>query len=346
MRFALALLVCAVQAGCAAYPPPFGPPDPRATQHLIHVVTTRGPEAIAAQAELFGADRREVLSYGQMRVSVPPDHQPGVIAWPGRHPTAAENFLVTGVLQKDSKADFLRAIPEAEETVLFVHGFNNTVPEAAFQLAQIRHDFKVRVPTVLFAWPSAADVRGYLYDRDSVLFSRNDLARTLRDLTRARGKVLIVAHSMGSLLTMEALRQLALTGDHATLRRISGITLIAPDIDKDLFARQVRTIGTLPQPFVVFVAQTDPALAIAGFLTGRRERLGNVSEASDFSGLPITVVDLTAFGEEVSGTDHHQIALTSPGAISLLRRVLAGDASALDAISPYVLQEGGLADTR
>jgi len=336
LRCVVLLGLCTSVAACAPLPPPTPPiaaPHPQATVHSIEVVSTRRPND--REEALFGARRNAELGYGRVRISVPPTHQTGQIEWPGRNPNAAETFAVTGFEAFENRRAFEAAMPPSAETVLFIHGFNNTAPEAAFQLAQIRHDFGITMPTVLFAWPSAAEVRGYLYDRDSILFSRSDLARTLLELTRARGRVLVVAHSMGGLLTMEALRQLSLEGDRETLRGISGVTLVSPDIDKDLFQRQAATIGTLPQPFVVFVAQTDRALRISGLLTGRQERLGNIASAEDIGDLPVTVIDFTTFGEE-RGLNH-QVALNSPAAITLLRGVLDGRAEAVEALAPYVI---------
>ncbi|MEL7299830.1 MAG: alpha/beta fold hydrolase [Pseudomonadota bacterium] len=322
-----------VLAACApADVPPFAPPAPGASIYPIEVITTRVPRP--GTASLFGADRSTGLNYARAHVSVPPTHRTGQIAYPSGPADAARTFAITAVTPYRSFAGMDAALGGAREVVLYVHGFNNTVPEAAFQAAQIRHDFEIEQPTVLFAWPSAGDVRGYLYDRDSVLFARGDLVAALRDLTRSR-RVLIVAHSMGSLLTMEAMRQLALEGEGRVLRRISGVTLVSPDIDSDLFRRQAADIGALPQPFVIFVAQADRALSLSGLLTGRRERLGNISSAADIGDLPVAVVDFTALAAR-RGLNH-QIALESPAAISILRSVRDGEATALSRLAPYLI---------
>ncbi|MEL6915016.1 MAG: alpha/beta hydrolase [Pseudomonadota bacterium] len=311
---------------------PLAPPAPGASIYPIDIITTRVPRP--GTASLFGADRDTVLNYARADVSVPPTHRTGQIAYPNGPADAARTFAVTGLTPYRTFAQMEAALGAAPEVVLYIHGFNNTVPEAAFQLAQIRHDFEIDQPTVLFAWPSAADVRGYLYDRDSVLFARGDLVETLRNLT-ARRRVLIVAHSMGSLLTMEAMRQLALAGEGRVLRRISGVTLVSPDIDSELFRRQAADIGTLPEPFVIFVAQSDRALTLSGLLTGRRERLGTITRAEDIGDLPVAVVDFTALAAR-RGLNH-QIALESPAAIRILRSVREGEATAFERLAPYLI---------
>ena len=328
------LLLLALAACAAPLPIPVSAPIPDASFHDIKVVTTqtRDPNDPA----LFGGERSDVLNYGSVTVSIPPVHETGSIEWPGRNPDARQHFVVTDAEQYPDFRAFDRALPRAPETIVFVHGYNTTVLEAAFHLAQIREDFELDVPSVLFAWPSAGDVRGYLYDRDSVLFSRLDLAQTIRDLSR-RGDVLIVAHSMGSLLAMEAMRHLAVTGDRRTLSKISAVTLVAPDIDKDVFVRQAKDIGTLPDPFLVFVAQTDRALRLSSFLTGREERLGNLSSAEDIGDLPIAIFDLTSLGSDAGL--NHQVALESPAAIQLLKQVTDAGPEALGLLAPFLVNQ-------
>ncbi|NCA90355.1 MAG: alpha/beta hydrolase, partial [Gammaproteobacteria bacterium] len=60
-------------------------------------------------------------------------------------------------------------------------------------------------------------------------------------------------------IVMETLRDIALSGETETMARLSGVLLISPDIDVDMFREQARTIGPLPQPFVIFTSQKDKA---------------------------------------------------------------------------------------
>src|SRR6056297_1259635 len=255
-------------------------PHPQAEIQPVFVATGRDFDRTGP---IFGLERPEAMHYFRADISIPPTHETGRIEWPEGPPDAATDFVVTGTqvhngpeaLRRD-----MRARSEGRETLLFVHGYNNTLSEAMYRLAQIREDFNVPMPGLLFAWPSAGDPRGYIYDRDSVLYARDDLEALLRDLTAHPGdKVFLLAHSMGSQLTMEALRQIALRGDRQLLNRISGVVLMSPDIDPDLFDRQAEAIGKLPQPFMIFITKADRALTLSGFITGRKPRLGVIDDA-------------------------------------------------------------------
>jgi esterase/lipase superfamily enzyme len=200
--------------------------------------------------------------------------------------------------------------------VLFVHGYNVDNAEAVYRLAQIAHDYDAEQPVIAFSWPSAGNPRGYAYDRDSVVYSRDMLEALLVALS-ARRDVLIVAHSMGSQLTMETLRQMAIGDNGAVLKRLSGVALISPDIDEDVFRRQASRIVPFPQPFLIAVSARDRVLNLAAFLTGKPSRLGSIDDPARLSGLPVRVVDLTG----VAGGDRggHLTAFTAPAAIRLLR---------------------------
>ncbi|WP_210878066.1 alpha/beta hydrolase [Roseovarius autotrophicus] len=319
----LALILVMVVAACSPRPVAMrAVPDPAATIVPVFGVSGR---RLDTGGSLFGNDRPQEVQHFRIDVSVPPTHRPGRIAWPKVAPDAATDFVVTEAgVYPDARAliaDMRRTVP-GQETLLFVHGYNSTLSEATFRMAQIITDFEVQMPGVLFAWPSAGDPRGYLYDRDSVLFARDDLERTIRDLTARPGdRVFLLAHSMGSHLTMETLRQISLKGDRRLLDRLSGVVLVAPDIDPDIFARQAEVIGTLPQPFLIFITQRDRALTFSGFITGRKPRLGVIAEAGEVVRPDVQVVDVTDLSEGGAALNH-SVPLTSPTAISLLNAVM------------------------
>ncbi|MFB9148891.1 alpha/beta hydrolase [Roseovarius ramblicola] len=318
-----ALLAMVALAACAPRPTAMrAAPDPAAQVQPVHVATGR---RFDRTGPIFGYERARGLRYFRADISVPPTHEPGRIEWPDGPPDAATDFVVTGTEVHDGAADLISRMREGaagRETLLYVHGYNNTLSEAMFRLAQIRTDFDVTMPTLLFSWPSAGDPRGYVYDRDSVLFARDDLVALLHRLTADPGeRVFILGHSMGSQLVMEALRQLAISGDRRALARLSGVVLMSPDIDPDLFARQAEAIGDLPQPFFIFITRADRALTLSGFITGRKPRLGVIDAADEVARPDVQVVDFT---DLANGDDYnHYVPVTSPAAIEMLKRFLS-----------------------
>ncbi len=106
------------------------------------------------------------------------------------------------------------------------------------------------------------------HDRDSALFARDGLEALLREIAAAgSNRIVLVAHSLGSSVTMEALRQLRIGGRDDVLNRISGVILMSPDLDVDLFRSQAQRVDPLPQPFVIFTSQRDRALRISAAIT-------------------------------------------------------------------------------
>lgn len=297
-------------------------PDPSATIQPVYVATTR---ALDRTGPVFGEARPTNMNYFRVDVSVPPTHETGQIEWPKDTPDARTDFVVTDTELYGGAREMARSVQRStpgRETLVFIHGYNNTLSEGMYRLAQIRTDFNDSNPAVLFSWPSAGDPRGYIYDRDSVLFARDDLETLLHALTATPGeKVFLMAHSVGSHLTMEVLRQAALRGDRRLLNRINGVVLMSPDIDPDLFRRQAQAIGELPQPFVIFTSQQDRALGLSAFLTGRKPRLGVVNSPENVKGLDVKVVD---FSEVSDGKGlNHAVPVTSPDAVPLLKGLIA-----------------------
>jgi len=232
---------------------------------------------------------------------------------------------MTGFEQSDDLDEFLRKLDRSKvdkpgETLVFIHGYNTTAAEAVFRLAQIQEDFGLIDPSVLFTWPSAGQANGYVYDRDSVLFARDGLEKVLTDLTRNGNEVFIVAHSLGTHLAMEALRQARLSGNNTMLSRISGVILMSPDIDVDVFRSQASAIGRLPQPFFVFAARQDRALNLSSVLTGRKPRLGRIVSEDEVGRDDVTVINFSDFA---TGQRYdHLVPVTSPTAISLLTGII------------------------
>ncbi len=336
MRF-LAFLCLAVLAACTPHhAAQYGPTVPEASMQTVFVATQK---ALDRTGRTFGARRTGEMRYFRADISIPPTHQPGRIEWPEGPPDAATDFVVAGTDIFASDEAFLRAVKARRtggETQVFVHGFNVTLSDGLFRLAQLREDFGVSGASVLFSWASAGDPRGYIYDRDSALYARDDLEALLQDLTDGpNDRVTLLAHSMGAHIVMEAMRQAALRGDHRLLERINAVVLMSPDIDPDVFLRQAEAIENLPDPFLIFVSQQDRALSLASFITGRKPRLGKIDSPEAVAGLPVRVIDFTALSDG-EGLDH-AVAVTSPTAISVLNGMIAQAAAGQSAFEDYMV---------
>lgn len=239
-------------------------------------VTTRATDPDAPWS--YGANPSARPQFGAFDISIPPTHKAGQIEWPrsAERADAATDF-VTLEQEKMDRATFLAQVGRGEVAV-YVHGFNTRFQEALYRLAQLAADARLDGSPILFSWPSQGRVPAYLADRDGADYSRNALVGLLSDLTSGRSinnPVVVVGHSMGARLTMEALRQLRLTGRGDVLDRLD-VVLAAPDIDVDLFLDQVAVIGQLRHPIAVLVSTDDQILKISARLAAHRPRLGQV----------------------------------------------------------------------
>ncbi|MGL5011442.1 MAG: alpha/beta hydrolase, partial [Paracoccaceae bacterium] len=296
----------------------------------IFIGTTRGFDPALQR---FTAERSEVLGFARYDVSVPPDREVGEISFarPNQRPDPQTHFLTTRaeVLSdapafRAGLAGALRGRPRGErDAIIFVHGFNTTFAEGLYRLAQMAHDLNLPGVPVHYAWPSRGAALGYVADRDSSLFARDGLEVLINQVEAAGAEnIVLVAHSMGSNLLMESLRQLAIRGDTRTLSRINGVVLISPDVDVDVFRGQALAMEKLPQPFLIFGSDRDRILGLSARLTGEPERLGNLSDIGRLADLEVTYLESSAFSE---GTGHFDLG-NSPALIGLIERI--GDVDA------------------
>lgn len=306
------------------------------TSVSILTVTSRAAED--DRSIPFAGGRSASLSYAEIDVWVPENRKPGSIKLPDEKPDPQTQFGITGLTDLESQAAVLNALnrqldrlpPDNRDIVVFVHGYNVSYVSGVYRHAQILHDFGRNAVGLHYSWPSAAKTSAYLYDRDSVQFSRDGLAATLEIAARSKAKsVAVVAHSMGTLLTMEALRQVALTGKTSVLRRISPLILAAPDIDERVFESQIAKIRPLPEPFIILASKKDKALKLSRDLRGGTPRVGQGNNIEDLQSLGISVIDLTSITDGQDGASHATFA-NSPTLISLMQS---------GAISPNSLPE-------
>ncbi|WP_424810871.1 alpha/beta hydrolase [Roseococcus sp. YIM B11640] len=312
-RICLLLVLAVSLIGCAARPGmevlrPAGAVSADGQVITVQVVTTRA--RADAGSNSFTNTRSRTTNFAEYAVSVPPTHRAGQIEWPRVPADPATSFttLRSDVLTRDSFEAGLRGRRcenGGKRVFIFVHGFNTNFPEALFRVVQMTADTNPDVIPILFAWPSDAEVLGYVADRDSAMYSRDALANLLARVAElCRGEqVTIIGHSMGAWLTVEALRQLRLAGRQEVLQQLR-VALASPDIDVDVFRTQVAVIGPLSPPMAVLVSRDDRALSVSSRLSGDRRRLGRldvdnpeVQEAARLA--QIIVIDIT----EVAASD-------------------------------------------
>ncbi len=281
---------------------------------------------------VFGFARADEAAFLRYDILVPFDREAGEVVWPrnAKQADPRKDFLTLDAVKYEDAANFRAELKatmarrKQREVVVYVHGFNNTMAESVYRVAQMHYDLKVPGVAVHYAWPSRGSALGYVHDRDSALFARDGLEQLLQEVAKSGAeRVVIVAHSMGGALAMETLRQVWIRDDGAIQRSLGGVILISPDLDVDLFRAQARSMGGLPQPFLIFGSAKDTILNLSSRIAGSPERLGNLTDLSKIADLEVTYLDTAAFDE---GSGHFNLG-TSPALIQLLGGIANLDAA-------------------
>ena len=336
MRPCLAALVAAGLAGCAGDVRgvllPVATAAPDASRVTMLVATTRAPDP--DDGLLFSGERGRP-SFAEITVSVPSEtrRKVGEVQWPKALPGNPETDFVTLKVEKlDQKGvigrfhNAVQKVPK-RRVMVFIHGFNNRFEDAVYRFAQIVHDSGFKGVPVLFTWPSRGQLLAYPYDRESAFYSRDFLELNLRAIARDLGttRMDILAHSMGTLLTLETIRQASIRGDGTFGGKLRDIILAAPDVDLDVFKTQMREIK---RPVTVFVSADDRALDFSRRFAGDKTRLGAVSAKdtqiiADLEKLGARIIDLSA---ESSGDPlNHSKFASSPKVVQLIGQRLKED---------------------
>lgn len=306
---------------------------PDVTRHRIFITTTR--EASDQLGALYSATRSSELGLSSVVVTVPPIHQTGQLERPTRLPPdpRTEFSVIEPVIFRTDDSfvaevnrELARRPPGERSVLLFIHGYNTSTSDAILRLGQFVEDSGFPGVPVLFTWASAAQLPRYVYDLNSALVARVQLKEMADILTRTRAESFdILAHSMGTFLTMEGLVDAQLAGRLGTRGEIDHIVLASPDIDIDLFKTQ---IGLLPREVVdrifILVSKDDSALRVSRTLAGGVERVG-AADADDLGELGVTVIDLSEI--EDSGSGSHSKFAGSPEVVQLIGAALNSGAA-------------------
>jgi esterase/lipase superfamily enzyme len=273
----------------------------------LTVVTTRGAVNRARSKPWFGSQRAQPSN---VRIQMSP---------PG-------SFLGLG----DWSIKTVEAIPVGEnfsagagrrDVLVYVHGFNQTFETAALDAARLSDGLKFRGDTMLFSWPSKNSVFNYIYDRESALWSRDALEEMLDHLSAdpSVGTVHVVAHSMGTMVAVEALRQLYDRRGAAMANRFGAVILASPDIDIDGFKSSITRLGSFSRKVTVLTVTKDRALGAMRDMAGGVTRVG-IAEKAQLEALGLRVIDAS---EYAGGGLNHDLFLSNGQVRETIRRVMA-----------------------
>ena len=256
--------------------------DSGATRLTVFVATTRRPVTSDRPGDHFGPDDADSLLLATVGVNVPSYRSRGTgeLPRPGllrsalsAAPDPSREFFVTSVIPADSGRFVQRVaadltLSRSRSVLVFVHGFNTSFEDAAVRAAQIAADTDFDGTIVLFAWPSAASVTGYLHDQQAARNAGFHLLRLLRGPLAAAlpDRVNLLGHSMGSEVVGKAL---SLVGLSDSLPRFTQVVFAAPDLDRRTFSREILPrLQPRVERVTLYASNDDDALRTSRVMTG------------------------------------------------------------------------------
>lgn len=307
----------ACMAGSASTPLPGKELAGDSSEPRLVFATTRKPVGDGHATPWFGPERGSRTTVGELFFFTRDTSFTGMLA-----STMNGTWTIDAVkpVTTDQPAQVLPRLLGGKLPLLYTHGYNETFESAATSLAQLAGGIAFPGQPVLFSWPSRGALLDYGYDRESALWSRDAFEDCITALVKDESlqRVHLVAHSMGTLLTVETLRQIRTRVGEAYDSRFGAIVLAAPDIDLDLFTSSVTRLGPLAEKITVITASNDRALELSQSIAGGVSRVG-AADRAPLEKLGVKVVDATNFG---SGLIRHDIFLSDPDVRAVVKRAI------------------------
>jgi len=235
--------------------------------------------AAGTPSKRFGDAVDAQIRYGSCLVNIPVDkHIEGNLELPGwfsgRDPDTFFLIDTTNLLGFKEFRDIIAQLggDTRRDVLVYVHGFNTTFDFAVMRLAQVTHDIEFSGLPVAFSWPSNGSAVRYRDDETNAERSVGALAETLRALVdlqaarpeRARGKVHVIAHSLGNRVTLRALE--TLHGQLAAGQNPFGqIILAAPDVSVSEFTKLVPVAQARADRVTLYFCPDDQALVASRY---------------------------------------------------------------------------------
>jgi esterase/lipase superfamily enzyme len=190
-------------------------------------------------------------------------------------------------------------------------------------------------PVVAFLWPSQHSLTKYIWDEENARWTQAYFEAVLADLAKQAPELVLVSHSMGNRIAIDGLIHLQATAP-ALAARIRTVVLAAPDIDRELFDRDLAPDIVRPgRHIALFASNHDFALRASWGVHGN-PRVGDLGctyrlrrtktpdatrcypQARGGSG-ELTVID----GTDIPGKLGHSNHIQTPEGRTALRQFLA-----------------------
>ncbi len=242
-----------------------------------------GAASIEKHGVTYTGGRGELVR-GVCRVTIPTIHTRGSVERPSllRFEVAenqARHIVLTSVTEFANGAFDARlaeelAAADQPDVLVFVHGFNVDFESAVMRTAQIAVDLPFQGVPICYTWPSQGTLLGYPVDENNAAWTVSHLKEFLTDLVDRSGakSIHVVAHSMGNRAMTSAMQQIALQRPSAG-PIFDRVVLAAPDVDADLFRKDLaESLTNVAKQVTLYASSDDQALVASKKVHGYPRR--------------------------------------------------------------------------
>lgn len=197
------------------------------------------------------------------------------------------------------------------DAIVFIPGYNTSFEEAARRTALISFNLNLQGVPVFYSWPSSNSVTGYVGDEVNIAWSTPNIETFLKEFALHSGakSIYLIAHSMGN----RALTQsyINLIKKNPELKAVfKQIILTAPDIDADIFSRDIApALVKIGIPVTLYASSSDIPLKLSYHFHGGYQRAGDSGdniivvpgiESIDATGVDTGLLGHSYFSDEKS----------------------------------------------
>ncbi|MFO1169578.1 MAG: alpha/beta hydrolase [Hyphomicrobiaceae bacterium] len=251
----------------------FGDADAPFTIVKVYYATDRKPTGESDPNQKYGGDRG-TLVLGEAEVSIPRDHRLGELEapsiWkleftedPEKHVVLQKASEVIPEVFYKSVREKVAAAPD-KSAFIFIHGYNVLFKDAARRTAQMTYDLGFPGAPVFYSWPSQGTTLGYTVDENNIQWTQANLKKFIKDFAdqSQAENIYLVAHSMGNRALTGAVKELVQESPDIR-NRFKEIILAAPDIDAEIFKRDIAPYIVTATPTVTLYASSNDKALIA-----------------------------------------------------------------------------------
>lgn len=144
-----------------------------------------------------------------------------------------------------------------QDPILYIHGFNNSNQEALDRAALIHRIIHSSRPVIVLTWPSYGNITAYFWDEANAEWVFVQARQMIRSLVKDYPHLIIIAHSMGNRIALDAVADLRSAYGHVPLDRL---IMASADVDRDTVRSAFSAAGGLGVPVTVYASREDQAL--------------------------------------------------------------------------------------